>query len=114
MFINGQMAESMMENGKIIKWKEEVYLPGQTIEDTRVITLMTRKKARVRFTGLMEESTKASGQTENSMALALTHQHQERQRKDSGQKERESHGCDDSKFSHFSIYLISFIRLYNL
>ena len=45
------MVVSTEENGKIIKWKAEAFSNGPMVADTRVNTLMTRKKAKEPSTG---------------------------------------------------------------
>ena len=66
------MVVSTQENGKTIKWKAVEYFNGQMVGDTRVNTLMIRKrvkdlffgKSKVSFNfflGLMVASTRVSG-----------------------------------------------------
>jgi hypothetical protein len=57
----------MKETGKIIKWKDKVYLRGLIIEDTKGLMLMIKKKAMVFFIGLMEEYIKVNGKMVNNM-----------------------------------------------
>ena len=78
-----------------------VFSHGQMAGDMKVITSMTRKKAKA-FSigklfliykpikiGLMAESTMATGKTESNMASVFTHQQLERPRKESGVKVKE-------------------------
>jgi len=93
---NGQMVDSMKVIGRIIKWKEEEFLHGLTIEDMKESTMTTKKKGMVSFIGLMGENMKVSGKMENNMELGFTHQHQENKRKANGLKEREFHGSNET------------------
>lgn len=45
------MVESTQENGKTIKWKAAEYFNGQMVGDTRVNTLMIRKRVKDLFFG---------------------------------------------------------------
>jgi hypothetical protein len=59
--IRGKTEESMKGNGKIIRCKAKVYLPGSTAGDMKAVTSMIRKKDLVSLLLEMEESTKGSG-----------------------------------------------------
>lgn len=49
--ISGQMAGSSMDSGESIKCMEREYSSGQTVADTRVTTLMTRRRGSVLLNG---------------------------------------------------------------
>jgi hypothetical protein len=61
------MEDNMRETGKIIKWKDRVFLHGQIIEDTKGLMWMIKRKDMVFFIGLMEEFIKENGKMVNSM-----------------------------------------------
>jgi hypothetical protein len=83
------MEDSIRENGKIIKWKVMESLPGLIIGDTKVNTLMIRKRVMECSFGQMEESMKDNGKTESNTVLVSTLQLQEKQRKGNGLKAKE-------------------------
>ena len=92
--INGVMEESLKEIGRIIRWREEAFSHGLITGDTKVNTLMTRKKDKEFSFGLMAENTKANGKTGNNMVLEFIHQLQEKLRKVNGLMESVLPGCD--------------------
>jgi hypothetical protein len=66
-FTNGQMAESMKENGKITKWKDMEFLHGQMAENMRVNISMIKRKEKELSIGQMEENMMGIGKMESSM-----------------------------------------------
>ena len=62
------------------------------VEDTKEITLMIRKRVMVFSIGLMAESTKEDGKTENNMVLVPTPLQVEKLSKESGKMERDFTG----------------------
>ena len=65
--IIGVMVEYMMEIGKITKWKEMEFLPGQMEGYIRVNILMIRKKGKEYSLGQMAGNMKDSGRMGDSM-----------------------------------------------
>lgn len=57
---------------------------GQMVVDMKVNMLMIRKKAKVYFTGRMEENMKVVGKTVNNMELEHIHQQVVKQNKVNG------------------------------
>lgn len=53
---NGLMDEGLKETGRTIKWMEEGFLSGQTIEGMKANTEMIKRKDRVISHGQMEDS----------------------------------------------------------
>lgn len=68
----GQMDDSIMEIGSIIKCMEREYLLGMMAEGMKGSTMMIRNREKERFIGLMEESTLEVGTMENSTVLEST------------------------------------------
>lgn len=93
--MNGQMAESLKENGKTIKWKDMEFSHGQMEEDMRVSISMIRKKVKECSFGQMVENMMVIGKMENSMELVFIHQQLAKLRKENGMKEKESHGSTE-------------------
>ena len=67
-FIIGAIRECIEVTGKITRWRGEVYLNGQMVEDTKGSTSMIKKKVRVHFTGLTVVNTKVPGSTASKTA----------------------------------------------
>jgi hypothetical protein len=65
-FMNGQMAESMMVNGRRIKCMEKGSLHGKTAGDMKVNTSMTRKKEKEYSIGQMVGNIREAGIMENN------------------------------------------------
>jgi hypothetical protein len=84
--INGVMEDNIVDNGEIIKWKVEEFSHGQIIEDTKVNTMMIRKKAMVYSSGPTEEDMKESGRMASSMELECTQVLQASKEKVNGQR----------------------------
>merc|ERR1711935_824711 len=71
--IIGPTAVSMMDSGKIIRWKAMVFSRGLMAEGMKVLMSTIRRKDKETSTGQMDVNTKVAGRTENNMALELTH-----------------------------------------
>ena len=54
--IGGLMAESTMDNGSIIKWKDTVLSPGQMVESTLDNIKTIKNMDKVHLNGLMAET----------------------------------------------------------
>lgn len=87
--MSGPTVESSKENGKIIKWKAEECLRGQTIGDMRENISTTRKRDMVSSTGPMAESTRENGKMVNNTASVSTPQPLGKPEKDNGLKVKE-------------------------
>jgi hypothetical protein len=66
--INGQMAEYIMENGKIINYTVKVYTHGQMEEDMKENTRLIKNMGSELTIGQMESHTKVNGKMGNNMA----------------------------------------------
>jgi len=97
-FINGQMAEYMMEIGKTTRWRAMVSLPGPTVADMKENTWMIKKKAKALSSGLMDANTTVIGKTGSSTGSASTRVLLERPNVESGMRARESLGLTDVHF----------------
>jgi hypothetical protein len=58
---------STEENGKIIKWREEVFSSGPMVADMKANTLMTKRKAKEPSIGPMDESMMGRGSMASRM-----------------------------------------------
>ena len=70
-FTFGRMAESSMDNGKIMIWKVLAYISGVMDVDMRDNTIMIRNVVMVSIIGLMGEDMKGGGTRENNTDLEL-------------------------------------------
>ena len=86
---NGMMADSMKDNGKIIKCTEKAPLPGQTAENMSVNMLMTKNMVTENLSGLINDHIKATGKMENNMAKAFTEQQMATKNMENGKKGNE-------------------------
>ena len=94
-YISGQMVDSIVDSGKIIKWRGLGFSHGQTIDAMRAIIMMTRKKVMVFSIGPMGESTKANGKMVSNMELEYILQLLGNKEKDSGPKGKGLHGSNE-------------------
>jgi hypothetical protein len=83
-----------------------VFLHGLMAGDTKAITLMTKKRVKEFSIGLMEESTKEVGKTENNTELEPTPLLAVKQNKENGKKEKDFTGYRINE--HFKLFIIYF------
>ena len=71
-YLNGLMAQNIMENGVITKCMDMESSTGLMVEYIKVIIVMTKNMDKVFIHGLTEECTKAGFQMGNSMEKEFT------------------------------------------
>ena len=85
------MAESTMDNGSIIKWKDMVLSPGLMAENTSENIKTIRNTVKVLLNGLMAETIQVNGKTENNMEKEFISKKANKE-KAPGKWEKESNG----------------------
>jgi len=91
--ISGQMAENIMENGKIITCMERVSTHGKMAVCMKVTMKMIGSTAMEFTPGMMESNTKAGGKMENS-TVKVSIEKMDVIEKVSGKMARESNGLE--------------------
>lgn len=94
------MVECLKDLGTTIKWKVKESSHGLTVEDTKEIIKMIRKKAMVPFIILMEESMMVAGKMESNMALELILLQMANRNKENGKKEKDFIGFQAMVFNN--------------
>jgi len=79
---------------------------GQTAEDMKESTSMTRKKVKESFSGQMAESTREAGKTENNTELVSTPPQVVKPSKESGKKVKDYIGSKPINDQYPIIYFI--------